>query len=92
MKRKRLKLNKRLIKALNFPEELDPETPKITVLGKSDMLLENHLGVTQYTLTAARLITGQGALRIEGEELQLMELGKDRVYIRGRLKGWEFED
>ncbi len=79
-------------KSLDFPEELDPNIPKITILGRGDLLLENHMGVMQYTLESARLMTGQGCLVITGEQLRLCELGSDRVYIRGKLTGCIFED
>lgn len=92
MKRKGNKYRKRIREALQFPDELDPNIPKISVHGREEMLLENHAGVIQYTLQTARLMTGQGILFVTGEELQLCELGRDRIYIRGKIKGWGFED
>lgn len=79
-------------KSIDFPEELDPQIPKITILGRGDLLLENHIGVLEYTLEQARLMTGQGMLRVTGEQLQLCELGQDRVYIRGKIDGCTFEE
>ena len=36
--------------------------------------------------------TGSGILRIEGKALQLSEFGPERVYIRGEIAGWQYED
>lgn len=79
-------------KSVDFPEEIDPLIPKITVLAQSDMLLENHMGILQYAEDSVRIMTGKGCLCVSGKELKLSELGSDRVYIRGKLISWQYED
>ncbi|MEG1524247.1 MAG: YabP/YqfC family sporulation protein [Clostridia bacterium] len=83
---------RRLLRALDLPQEIDLHVPKFTMLGTSDLLVENHTGILQYSDTLVRLMTPEGIVRITGHELTLTEFGSERVYLRGRIDGWQYEE
>lgn len=89
-KRKR-KTMRKVLKALDLPEEVDLETPKFTMLGGGELMVENHRGILQYTDTEVRLVTSEGVALVKGEGLVLTELGAERIFLRGRVTGWSFE-
>lgn len=82
---------RRFLRAMDLPEEVDPHVPKLTMLGGSDLMVENHTGILQYNDELVRLMTHEGIIRITGKNLALTEFGSERVYLRGRITGWMFE-
>ncbi len=83
---------RRLLRALDLPEESDARVPKFTMLGASDLMVENHSGILQYNEELVRLMTPEGVVRITGRGLELTEFGGERVYLRGKILGWAYED
>ena len=92
MAKEKRQLMRRMLRALDLPEEADAGVLKVTMLGKSDLLIENHRGILQYQGELVRLMTPEGVVRITGKGLILSEFGGERVYIRGMLTGWGYED
>lgn len=75
---------------LGLPEDLLPGVPRITVVGREQMLLENMGGVCAYSLEKASFYTDQGVLTVRGKGLLLRELGESRVLLQGELESWSF--
>lgn len=89
-KKRKRKIKRILLKAFDLPQETEQTVPKLTMLGQTDLLVENHAGVLQYEHTLIRLLTHEGVLNIKGEALQLMELAKFRAYVQGNIAGLEY--
>lgn len=77
--------NRQLLTKLDLPVETDATVPKLTMVGRKDLLLENHTGVLQYDASKIRLTTHEGVLEIGGNELELMELSTGRAYVQGTV-------
>ena len=84
-------LIKTTLRLLDLPEDMDPRVPRVTVLGRDRMLVENVAGIRRCTEREVLLLTGCGTLQVEGEELLVKELGESRALLTGRLSGWGFE-
>jgi len=82
---------RRVMAALDLPEESGGHIPKLTWLGRSDLLVENHNGILQYGETCVRLFTEEGVLAITGAALNMLELGARRAYIRGEIRAAGYE-
>ena len=91
MGKRRKKWKRVVLEALDLPQEADGETVKVTMIGRSDLLVENHRGILEYALEYVRLLSGDGVIRVEGRELMLSEFGAGRAYVRGNISGWSFE-
>lgn len=81
---------KRTLRLLDLPEDMDPRVPRITVVGRDKMLVENVVGVRRCTETEVLLLTGCGVLSVAGEGLLVKELGESRALIVGRLMRWAY--
>lgn len=81
---------KRTLRLLDLPEDMDPRVPRITVVGRDKMLVENVSGVRRCTETEVLLLTGCGVLSVAGEGLLVKELGESRALIVGRLLRWAY--
>ena len=77
-------LLKKAIRFLDLPEDVDPNVPRITVVGRELMLVENVAGIRRCT-------PEEVVLQISGEGLRVKELGESRALLTGRLSGWGFE-
>lgn len=83
-------LLKTALRLLDLPEDMDPQVPRITVLGRDRMLVENVCGVRRCAPREVLLLTGCGSLLVEGEELLVKELGESRALLTGRLERWTY--
>ena len=81
---------KRTLRLLDLPEDMDARVPRITVVGRDKMLVENVSGVRRCTETEVLLLTGCGVLSVAGEGLLVKELGESRALIVGRLMRWDY--
>jgi len=81
---------KRTLRLLDLPEDMDARVPRITVVGRDKMLVENVSGVRRCTETEILLLTGCGVLSVAGEGLLVKELGESRALIVGRLMRWAY--
>ena len=69
------------------PAKLDPAFPG----GEIQLVVENHKGVFECAPERIRLRTGEGILRIEGNNMALMEFSDERALIRGEISLVSFE-
>ena len=88
--KRRIRLGRRLLSALDLPEEA-AGTPKLTVLGREHALVENHTGIYQYREKEICLYTKAGMLYVTGEDLTLREITPERLYISGWVAGLRYE-
>ena len=86
------KLMQRTLRLLDLPEDMDPRVPRITVLGREKMLVENVAGVRRCTEKEVLLLTGCGTLSVMGEGLLVKELGESRALLTGKLERWAYEE
>lgn len=76
--------------ALDLPGEITLNLPKIIIIGYSQMLIENHKGVIEYTPQKIRLNSGIGVIKIEGTDLNLKNIAADDIIVTGRIKAVNF--
>ncbi|OQB24155.1 MAG: YabP family protein [Firmicutes bacterium ADurb.Bin182] len=81
----------RFMEYLDLPVETLPGIPKLTLLGRDTVLVENHKGILEYNSACVRLITALGILRIGGADMELKELGSELVTVRGQVESVLFE-
>lgn len=81
---------KGVLRGLSLPEDILPQIPRITLVGRERLLLENAGSVGRYSLTEAVFDTGLGAVTVRGKGLELLELGESRVLLTGEIDGVEF--
>ena len=83
-------LLKQALRLLDLPEEMDPRVPRITVLGRDRMLVENVAGIRRCTDAKVLLLTGCGTLLVAGEGLLVKELGESHALLTGQLERWAY--
>lgn len=78
----------KLEKALEMPIELLNNYPRITVLGKDSIFIENYKAITEYEENLIRISNN---VSIYGKKLNVEEITADDMLISGEVKTIEFE-
>lgn len=67
----------------DLPEDALSSGARVTMMGKSAVLVEGQRGVVELGSACIRLRTALGVLSIQGVALELQELSADAAMIRG---------
>ena len=89
--RKKRKTIQRIDKFLEIPEEVYSDTPKITILGFDEMVIENFKGILEYEDFYIRINTRLGIININGYELKLENMTNDDIKVHGKVESIELE-
>ena len=70
---------------LDMPEEVIFDIPKMVVIGKKEIRIENYKGILEYDDRLIRINTSMGAIAIEGEGLDLKNILREEISVTGRI-------
>lgn len=90
MKRKK-RLN-RFENILEMPKEISTNEPKLTMIGFSEILIENYKNILEYEEMYVRVNTHIGVVDISGFELKLEQMTEDDIMVTGNIEKVEFEN
>ena len=82
---------RRLDKILEIPEEIYTNTPKITITGFNEIILENYKGILEYEEFFASISTYIGIININGYNINLEKMTNDDIKITGKIESVELE-
>ncbi len=77
---------------LEIPKDLVLDIPKITLIGKGELYLENHRGIIEYSSQRLRINLSRGFLEILGDQLEIKALLPDELKIEGDISACRFFD
>lgn len=92
MEKRREAISKAMADFLEIPKDLVLDLPKVTVIGRNEVYLENHRGIIEYTLKRMRINLSRGFLEIEGDNLEIKALMPDEINIYGNIKSIKYQD
>ena len=82
---------RRLDKILEMPEEVYSNTPKLTITGFNEIVLENYKGILEYEEFFASISTHIGIVNINGYNINLEKMTNDDIKITGKIESIELE-
>ena len=82
---------KRIDKFLEIPQEVYTNTPKITITGFNEIILENYKGILEYEEFYASISTYIGVVNINGYNINLEKMTNDDIKITGKIESIELE-
>lgn len=85
-------LQANMVDILEMPPDVMLDLPKLIMIGRQELLLENHRGIIEYSLTRVRVKTTVGQVTITGEELMLKNLKPDEMLVKGKISAVTIED
>ena len=90
MKKKRNGMS-RIDRILEMPQEVYSDTPKITITGFNEMIIENFKGILEYEDYYIRINTSLGIININGYELKLENMTNDDIKVNGKIESIDIE-
>ena len=78
-------------KLFEIPDEVVSDVPKVTVVNFDRILIENYKCILEYQDIFIRIKMSNGLIGISGLNLELNEMTKDDLIIRGTIESIEFE-
>lgn len=71
--------------ALEMPEELALDLPKITLVGNINLNVENHKGIISYSASEVRLRVSDGYLVARGSDFKLRSINSSDIFLEGEI-------
>ena len=68
-----------------------PGIPIVELAGNKRVLIENHLGITEYEHEKIGVLVKYGKVTITGESLEIGRLSNQQLVITGRIDGIQME-
>lgn len=78
-------------KMLEIPQEVCSNTPKITITGFDELIIENFKGILEYEEFFVRINTHIGIININGYQLGLENMTNDDIKVTGKIESIEIE-
>ncbi|MEN6460320.1 MAG: sporulation protein YqfC [Syntrophomonas sp.] len=92
MDRRREVINRAMTEFLEIPKDLVLDLPKVTLLGRNELYLENHRGIIEFSINRLRINLSRGYLEIEGDNLEIKNLMPDEMSVHGEIYSVKYLD
>ena len=86
VKKKRKRIKQNMTSFLELPKEAMLHSVRMVMLNNNEMLIENHQGISEYTQNTVKVDTQGYVITVMGNELILLQMGKDDISIRGTIQ------
>lgn len=92
MEKSKEMISRAMADLLEIPKDLVLDIPKITLVGRGELYLENHRGIIEYSSQRLRINLSRGFLEILGDQLEIKALLPDEMKIEGNISTCRFVD
>ena len=84
-------VKKALSEKLDISKDIILEVPKITIIGKEEIIIENHKGIIVFEKNIIRVNTKIKVIKIVGENFEIIYIGESTLSIKGEFISIEYE-
>jgi len=75
---------------LDFPPDVVGEGPKITIVGRREIMVENYISIINFSEEEIRIETAEGDIYFRGKGLMLKVILSSELQIEGELVSFAF--
>lgn len=91
MKEKIERTREILSEKFDLPKDIIMNLPKITIIGDSEITIENHKGIILFERSIIKINTKAKIINIEGENFEILYIGESTITISGKFKSISYE-
>ena len=91
MKDKLEKAREIFTEKLDLPKDVILNFPKITIVGNTEITIENHKGIILFERSIIKINTKVKVINIEGENFEILYIGDSTITISGKFKSVGYE-
>ena len=92
MKRKKIRKYSKLDKLLEMPREVVSSDVKVTILGFSEIYIENYKNILEYGELFVKINIFNGTINIHGFNLNLEQMTDEDIRVTGKIDSIDFEE
>ena len=81
-----------LIEKLDLPKDVVLDMPKIIVIGKEEVTIENHKGILTFNEDEIRINSKLGPISIKGEGFEILYIATSTITISGKFASISYEE
>lgn len=81
-----------LIEKLDLPKDVVLDVPKIIVVGKEEVTIENHKGILTFNEDEIRINSKLGPISIKGSRFEILYIATSTITISGRFVSISYEE
>ena len=81
-----------LVEKLELPKDVILDIPKIIVMGRNEITIENHKGISSFEKNLIKVNSKVGNINIEGSDFEILYIGGSTISITGKFKTIIYED
>ena len=80
-----------LVEKLDLPKDVILDVPKIIVIGRNEITIENHKGIISFKDDLIKINTKEGPLNIHGSKFEILYIATSTITISGFFNSVEYE-
>ncbi len=92
MEKRREVFNRVMADFLEIPKDLVMDIPKLTMVGRNELYIENHRGIIEYRVDMLRINLSRGFIEIQGDNLEIKTLMPEELFLIGDVHAVIFRD
>lgn len=81
-----------LVDKLEMPKEVILDVPRITVIGRNEITIENHKGILVFEKTQIKIKTSLEPLVIKGDSFEILYIATSTLIISGHFDYIGYEE
>lgn len=75
-----------ILEKIDLPKDVMMNLPRITVLGDSEITIENHKGIESFENECIKVKTNKGIVKIEGMNFEILYIASETIVLSGKFK------
>lgn len=81
-----------ILEKIDLPKDVMMDLPKITILGDSEITIENHKGIESFENECIKVKTNKGVVEIEGINFEILYIASETIVLSGKFKSVNYGD
>jgi sporulation protein YqfC len=86
-----LSMGEKLARMFELPPDLFGNRPKVTAVGRGEVLIENFKGIIDFNENMVRINTNNGIIRITGSGITIREITSEAIIIGGKISNIDYD-
>ncbi len=83
-------LKEKISEILELPKDIVLNIPKVTMIGNSNLIIENYKGIIEYDEKSIRINTAIGVVKLCGNKMSIREITSEDIMVDGTIVMIEF--
>lgn len=79
-----------IVEKLDFPKDVLLDVPKIIVVGRNEVTIENHKGILVFEREKIKINTNMSPIEIKGSQFEILYIAASTITIKGYFDSIEY--